>query len=83
MLEKFGLNEQAQLKKNLEKLATEQLHKPFALAEAITRKAKKSAAPVEEIEGFSDGFSAFEKDSQFAPELRQEILTKTSQKIRG
>jgi hypothetical protein len=53
------------------------------LAETVKRKANEMAALIEEINGISDCFSAFEKDKKPAPESRVEVLAKTSQPLKA
>jgi len=76
MFERFGLNEQSKMKKDMEDRAEDLLKRPIAIMETAKQKMNEAAAAIREIEELSELATAFSQSQQPDPEGRQKIMDK-------
>jgi len=76
MLERFGLNEQAKLKKDMEERADNLLERPIAIQATAKQKMDEATTAIREIEEFSVLATAFSQSQLPDQEGRQKTLDK-------
>lgn len=76
MFERFGLNEQLKMKKDMEERAKNLLERPIAIQETAKQKTDEATAAIREIEEFSELATAFSQNPRPDPEGRQKALDK-------